>query len=520
MWHFLCLFYCRWTNFFYVLRRFCLGVVSGNVLPRALLNIKLQLKPSDTLEENLLKMIKADKNDFSAKNKLRLIRIVSNLAEGDVLPHLAVSVVTLFPVEAAQAALMGFERKRATLADIVHPCRSPVAIAQQSLLALATDFNCDDGPWRLLTMLGLDPGDAALRRLARRNVLQVSAGFTDVFELRLEGAPYRHGWLTFPEVDQNIKEQIVRDFFDLDPRCLSFFCLRLRQLYPNARQFLREAPPIIIAWLLSTSTGIDFSERCHAVMRQDIAKAGTGPAVNFVNVANRSLCRQFVNEHTRRGGRDPATLPLSDLEGVVISGQQDAARQSVRASRGSSAFLEFHAMRAQSYKAIFSPSEPLSEESRRHMEDSIQQDWARECADGETYDMWLRRMRSKRDDQRRQVLALAARGPVAGDEGADVAGSVPSFAGLFGRSQAPNSLLPAVEALEYMGDKKAREKVLNKEDDFFVRSAPQRKKHTKSGWGGIFGCLAYKKNACRKHCLAEDRVRALDGITQRLCKWC
>jgi hypothetical protein len=491
-----------------------MGVLINRILPRALQNIKDKLDPRDTLEESLLKLIKADKSDHSAKNKLRLIRIVEGLCTDDVLTHLGVTVVSLRPVEAAQYALMGFERERATLSDLIHPTRSPVAVAQQSLLDLASDFDCTAGPWKLLTVLGISTDSEKLRRLARRNVFQLSAGFTDVFELRLQNAPHRLGWLTFPDIPLPVKAAIVQEFFAINEDCLTVFCMMLKALYPDQRQFLRKAPPVIEAWLLSTNTCIDSSERHHAAMRQDVQKAGTGPAVNFVNVASRALCRQFVNAHVQRGGLDPAAVPLTDLEGVSAS----AARKDVKtSSRGSSAFMEFHIVRAQSYKLIMSPDKPLTPDEHLDMESSIREDWARECAKPGGHDMWLRRMRCKRDERARQELLLAAQRGQGVCE-LVVAEAGPPFVGLFGRSCNRNSLVPASDVVANARQMQANSSQTSiNEEKLFVRSATSRIDKDRN-CRSLFGCQSSKKTACRDHCLSNDRTRSLDGIIKRLTK--
>eukprot|EP00972_Heterocapsa_arctica_P058644 8647544-Heterocapsa_arctica.AAC.1 len=78
----------RWTSVFITLRRFVVATSCHDVLVQALREVKLQYRIDDSIEEQLVNIIKNDQNDFSSKNRLRLLRIVRELSHQDTRVHL------------------------------------------------------------------------------------------------------------------------------------------------------------------------------------------------------------------------------------------------------------------------------------------------------------------------------------------------------------------------------------------------------------------------------------------------
>ena len=100
----------RWTNVFTVLRRFVVGVAASKLLVKALEDVRLSLGNDDNLEEVLLKIIKQSEQDWTSKNKLRLVRVVKVLCDPEIQWTLAVMACTLAPIELCQYAVMGHEK--------------------------------------------------------------------------------------------------------------------------------------------------------------------------------------------------------------------------------------------------------------------------------------------------------------------------------------------------------------------------------------------------------------------------
>lgn len=324
----------------------------------------------DSLEIALERCIKLDSNDFSSKNRLRLLRIVRELCSDDALLVLASMVVCGLPVETLQYALFGFEKHRASLSDLIDPEESLIAKCQQELLLLALDFAPDSptSAWRLLHCFALECQTTTRRLLCRKQLLQISAGLLDVFELKMAGPPYNLTWCAHDKVDKRTKREIVDDFFRIPEECLPFLCVQLRRQYPTPDAMLLAAPLVLQALSQSCPIAIDFSERCHAAMRRDLT--AVGPATDFLAAADRLLVRQAVAAHLDAGGRDPATCRVVDM-GAEPRGP--SARQGV----GSNPFLEFHNARFRTEKTLQSPHAPLAPAAREAIEDKIRAEWAR-----------------------------------------------------------------------------------------------------------------------------------------------
>ena len=73
---------------------------------KALEDVRLSLGNDDSLEEALLKIIKQSEQDWSSKNKLRLVRVVKVLCDPEIQWTLAVMACTLAPIELCQCAVM------------------------------------------------------------------------------------------------------------------------------------------------------------------------------------------------------------------------------------------------------------------------------------------------------------------------------------------------------------------------------------------------------------------------------
>ena len=65
----------RWTGVATTIIRFLVGSLIGQALPRALDDIRLNWQLDESMESSLAALVKADSEDFSSRNKLRLIRL-------------------------------------------------------------------------------------------------------------------------------------------------------------------------------------------------------------------------------------------------------------------------------------------------------------------------------------------------------------------------------------------------------------------------------------------------------------
>jgi len=125
------------------------------------------------------------------------------LTDPHIVVSLAISVVGSGLVELLQYQLLGHERRRVSLVALCHPVRSPLIVCQNGLAKLATAFHARPGsPWSLVHLVGGKLDDASVRLAARRYILNMAAGLTRIFALRLSHGVYRLAWLTFDDAPQ------------------------------------------------------------------------------------------------------------------------------------------------------------------------------------------------------------------------------------------------------------------------------------------------------------------------------
>ena len=124
----------RWTNVGVTARRLLVGVAAANTLPTALEQVKIGLALDDSLEQSFVHIIAHDKNDLSAKNRLRLLRLTRTLCRRGIATDIATIIVTSTPIDAAHYAILGSGPKKdmAGLAELVHQSKSLVVACQAS----------------------------------------------------------------------------------------------------------------------------------------------------------------------------------------------------------------------------------------------------------------------------------------------------------------------------------------------------------------------------------------------------
>ena len=76
--------------------------------------------------------------------------------------------------------LFGFKKKRVNLLELLQPKESCITKAQVTLYELLVDFHTAATAWLPVSACGASFGDSLLRRDARAQLLQVSAGIVVV----------------------------------------------------------------------------------------------------------------------------------------------------------------------------------------------------------------------------------------------------------------------------------------------------------------------------------------------------
>ena len=123
----------RWTNVTSVVTRFTSCNVFGNFLSQSVQDWVVHWQLSDaSVVTALERLIETDKENYTARTKLKLCRVASAFGKPLVLAETAIMAVTLPTADKVHWAVLGNgdKRPRATILDLIHPARSPVAIAQ------------------------------------------------------------------------------------------------------------------------------------------------------------------------------------------------------------------------------------------------------------------------------------------------------------------------------------------------------------------------------------------------------
>lgn len=506
----------RWTNVTSGMRRFCLANANGRVLVEALIAVKAHWGLDDGIEHSLIRQIAADRNEFPARNKLKLLRLVQTFASTS-LYHMSIALQGAQVVDKVLAHLLGGPaQRRASLRTLAHPVASPIVVAQAQLLELLQNFSVPGFPerhtqmWELFALLGGKPDDGECRMSARRALLQLSCGITDVFELRMQNAPYSLLRMLELDVDLAEKDRVAEQFWQVPEACLPDFCKRMRKNHPKAA--FKTTVLSTLEAFGACFASIDFAERAHAQMRHDLHTTGRG--CDYLSSAQKLLVRQHVAEHTSRGGLDPATKEYGAVicEGVGLEDGENLARR--RSS--CPAHIAFANAKRQAWKALVAPNRPMTAAERQVMEERVSEDWMRTCADTDR-------------------LALVSQNRPASAAGASstlvASSSDHRFSSHCGLSAGPSELLKPDTVVEAMrcfsspsdeghvfGGSKARRCQL-KEQLHVSAPVSDRTGSVRDGYELMYGCFASKKNICRRHMLTPADTAALDVIVDAIKMW-
>lgn len=504
----------RWTHAGITLRKWFLGLLCGRALVESLKAVKVKFNLDSSMDSQLAALIAMDSNNFSAANKLRLLRIVQSVSDPESDWTIAVGVLAGGPMEDLQYRLMGHLGDSPSLREILEPHKTLIGECQHKLMCLATEFSKDpESPWFLLHLVRAQVVDDRVRRSVRRHIVQSSAGVLDIFELRYEGMPYRLAWLCYVDVSAELKQESALSLFALPEKFLSFMSKGLRDMYPSMELMLSRAPFVLEPWLANAFPHIHRSERMHNEMRQDVSSS-TGLGSCFHTSAARRLIRNLVVEHESYGGIDPSSR---NARVSVCAPPEGVADQKGRKGIGGSVFMEFHAARARSYKALHSPDVAVSAQLRSEMEQRIKEEWPAVANDPEQYKVWTVVF-----DARRGVQAIAdSSRPLAHVEvvASGAAGSE-MFRGLWGRSQNKAHILDPLVLADFQ--RRARQDKLDFSADreqVETRAPAPARTAGIAGTFNLFGCHAAKRNLCREHLLSRSEAVALDDWAGNFNAW-
>ena len=511
----------RWLHSTTLMARFYLCLLPGSLLTRAIERVKLSWGLTDDMIDLLARIVSADADDFSARSKLKLIRITRGLCTPSVPHELATILVAARAVDQLHYSVLGStHRKRATLLDLVHPEHSVIGQCIQHVCGLLSDWAPGAAAWALVFMFGEPRDIPGARETARRHTLQYLCGLFDFLELPMSRPPYSLLALCTQSLDMAARRSVCASFFSERVQCLPLMCQRLRTMFPTEVLFLHEAPRVLEPWALNTMLSIDFCERSHGGMR--LAAQSSGRGRDFVPVCNKMFCSQAHAEHISRGGQALTAAYIASRASAPPEPLLDApegAAHAVVPARGrrpdprphpGSARIRLQNMKCRTYKALHAHNRPLRAADRGHTQAATSRDWAH--ASLAQREAWLLANRG--------AAALKRLPPRTGE-----ASTLETrFEGLWGQSSEPRCIVePAVLARYGVGSAGHA----SAEHGWTNPSAPDEapglrriRADSMAPWERVHGCFTAKRNVCRKHdVLTAVQIALLDDLTERLSAW-
>ena len=508
----------RWTNITSALRRFLLANSVGHgILTEALGQVKTHWQLSADLIPTLARIIAAEADNYPARNKLRLLRIVQSFVHKDISWQAAISLATSKIVDDLLFSVLGAgpQRERSSLRELLHPGDSPITLCQCALWDLFSGFSLDESPatlaerWIVLDAVGGSASCPQQRLEARRVILQLSIGVTDLFELRYSKPPYTLVRITYDDVHEQSKADAVTKFFAEPEQCLPMFCARLKAMHPSPRQFRSGAESALRTWSEGTYASIDFSERAHAQFRHDVASPTVGADV--LPVCNRLLVRQYAAAHVSAGGCEPT----ASASGTMLQdcGLPEMAKRGV----GGNVYVTFSNGKRRAWKSVVASGRAMTREETEQMEAHVAEEWAKVSSDPEQLAL-LSAVRASRRASGEASSCARVLASADGDKFRSPCALSPD------KRHLVDPRVVAIALADHRAAAKAqrpsRYGVAAQKQAIHVRAlVPNRTSTVGDGVALMYGCYDQKKNVCRHHKLQEHQRGPFENIVDLFKAW-
>ena len=268
----------RWIAVRYLLIRFIVSNVQRPLLVNALRDLRLawSLEDISSLERQLAETLKEDPNDWASRTKLRLLRVAEELCAKDVVAMLSVLHIGHRCVDEVLYAALGHKM---TLRDFVLPSLSPVSKAQTALAGLLSDISRENPSVGLLVAVGADLRALSLRIRSRAHFMKLSDGLVDHFSMRWARPPYSV-LLLDPRVlvSEARKKEVEDDVLETPMECQPLLVRRWRARFPHRALLRTRCVEEANAFFEAATHSIDYVERQHTQLRNNLASQGNGEA--------------------------------------------------------------------------------------------------------------------------------------------------------------------------------------------------------------------------------------------------
>jgi len=502
----------RWTYTLPALRKFALGFLT-RVFPDCLSDIYVFWQLSEGLAATLARQIALDSGDFEARSKMRLLRVCKTLCDAEVSWQIGVEIIVLSEIDTLLYDVLGNqEKERATLETLLNEPSALLAKTQRRMLELLQRWNPDTEFGFFLRAMGGNLNSMEVRMYYREVVLSTSCALFDHFEVMMSGPLYSVVRMGDRTLSRPECRELAVGFFGQPERCLPLSCQQIRKLFPTEQALMRAAPHLAQALSSGAFHAIDFAERTHAQVRQDLKSSGR--ARNFSSSCSRVFCQQVAAAQEKRFGAHPGDVsldtlaappprPCSEGDCALVAAEVGAAPKKAKKT-GLSPKVEFQNSKLAAYKKLHAPHRALTEPELDAFYERSRSQWAALSeAEQSSWDAIWRggvRRRSVRSvqpvatgqspalDQKPLWLAAASKeSPVHPEKLLEIHRSTSKAERRRGVSDDPDLLIRADESLARPG---ANSNILDLHSP-------------------LFGCAANKKNICRD-ALEDDLSRRLD----------
>ena len=285
-------------------RRFLVSNLPAEILVDALRGMATTWEVNGSIERQLTEILKQNPEDWSAQRKLKLLKVCKTLCAPKVPLLLALTFTGNRAADVLTLGILGHDGEcKMSLADLCDPDVSPVVVAHEHIVELMAAWDETNDKCALMLHLGADFQDRDLRLGARAHFLRMESGLVTYYSIRLSHPPYSLT-VMLTERLETVKDAAVDNFFDLPFKCGSLMLQNWRTRF-SREQFKRLGGDEVRTWLHSCGVAIDFSERSHGQMRQDINTVAGSAEVR--RAGDRMFCRQLSKAHLKTA--KTATLP-------------------------------------------------------------------------------------------------------------------------------------------------------------------------------------------------------------------
>ena len=231
----------RWVGVSRTLKRCALGSMLNGLIPEAIGGMGKTMQVDErALQREVQKQTAAalagaeyDSNRVTSMSRIHRVSTFFQIPERRWQLGIAVKVVSI--VEELHWTLLGGKgRPKASIATLVDPGASVVALALNKLYNLLLDWDPAHDAWSHLRFFGVTNfSNEQLMLSARAQCVQVGARLFFDIEKRFASWPYRAQWLHSPSTNEQERAAVRDEILAARPCCLGAFLTHFRNLFPT-----------------------------------------------------------------------------------------------------------------------------------------------------------------------------------------------------------------------------------------------------------------------------------------------